>query len=62
VVAHSFHGDILLYGLDDSCPRCEQHTEHPEWSLDAPNLNRLLEGHIYTELDRLAAERLKERT
>jgi hypothetical protein len=62
MATHTYHGDILLFGLNDSCPRCAQHTEHPKRTLDRPNQHRLLAGHIYTENDRRAAERLKERS
>jgi hypothetical protein len=62
VVAHILHDDVHQVGLVDGCPRCEEHTLFPESSLDREMRIRLLAGHIYTENDRRAAERLKECT
>lgn len=58
MTAHIYHPDTHEYGLFDECPRCQEHAEHPEWSLDSDNVARLLRGDLFSELDRKAAERL----
>ncbi len=39
--AHTYHPDTLTHGLSDDCPRCAQHADHPEVSLDAEHLGAL---------------------
>lgn len=36
-VIHTWHPDTHTHGLADGCPRCDQHAEHPEASLDRQN-------------------------
>lgn len=56
--SHSFHPDIYEAGLEESCPRCREHAEHPD-GLDAQNRARLLRGEIHSRLDQVAAGRLR---
>ena len=49
--------------LVDDCPRCQEHAEHPEWSLDGRRRMRLMElwtadGPWLSDLDKKAALRL----
>jgi hypothetical protein len=57
VSVHAIHDDILEAGLHDECLRCVDLADHPD-QLDAPNVARIRAGHLYTELDRRAAEKL----
>lgn len=59
IVSHRLHPDIYTHGLDDGCPRCQQHAEHPE-GLDRDNTARLLRGEIHSRLDQVAASRLRQ--
>ena len=58
MTTHTLHDDILTHGLDPTCPRCVEHSEHPLGSLDTANLQRLADGTWLTELDRIAADRM----
>jgi len=58
MTSHTLHEDSHTHGLADDCPRCREHAEHPEASLDRTNTARLLRGQVYTALDRAAASRL----
>lgn len=39
--SHTRHPDVHTHGLQDGCPRCEEHAEHPERSLDNEMLEML---------------------
>jgi hypothetical protein len=54
MTTHTYHPDIDTHGLADDCPRCQEHTRHPEWSLDEETKARLRRGEVYTETDRSA--------
>jgi hypothetical protein len=41
--AHNHPPAIREHGLQDDCPRCAEHAEHPELSLDTGNLRDLTE-------------------
>ena len=41
--SHNHPAAIKEYGLQDDCPRCAEHAEHPERSLDESNLRALVE-------------------
>jgi hypothetical protein len=41
VIIHTFHPDTHTHGLADGCPRCTEHAQHPEASLDDRNLAEL---------------------
>jgi hypothetical protein len=41
--SHNHAPAIKEHGLQDDCPRCAEHAEHPERSLDEPNLRALVE-------------------
>ena len=41
--SHNHPAAIREYGLQDDCPRCAEHAEHPEMSLDDENLRDLTE-------------------
>jgi hypothetical protein len=41
--SHVYEPSIREHGLQDNCPRCAEHAEHPEWSLDDDNLRALIE-------------------
>jgi len=58
VTTHSYHPDTHIHGLRADCPRCIEHAEHPERSLDSTNLARLRAGRILTALDARAAVNL----
>lgn len=60
MTTHIDHPDSHEHGLCPGCPRCEEHAAHPERSLDDENKKRLLLGRTFTELDEVAAARLKE--
>lgn len=60
MATHTPHPDSHTHGLQAGCPRCEEHAEHPERSLDDENKKRLLVGRTFTRLDKFAATRLKE--
>lgn len=60
MTTHTYHEDSHTHGLADGCPRCEEHAEHPERNLDSRNLKRLMEGKLYTRLDQVAANRLRD--
>ncbi len=38
---HNYHPDSHVFGLDDSCARCYEHSLHPFESLDPENLRQL---------------------
>lgn len=59
MTTHIFHEDSHTHGLCDDCPRCQEHAEYPAASLDTENINRLLNGHCFSELDRIAADKLQ---
>lgn len=40
---HSQHEDIHEVGLVDGCPRCEEHCERPQYTLDSRMLAALKE-------------------
>lgn len=58
MTTHDFHDEILEAGLDDECLRCVELADHPD-QLDEVNTARILAGHTYTHLDRVAAMRLQ---
>jgi hypothetical protein len=71
VTTHIYHprvwdpeeGTVTGPVLVDECPRCQEHAQHPHWSLDLAHLARLRElavndGPWLSHLDRIAAERL----
>jgi len=41
--SHNHPAAIKEHGLQDDCPRCAEHADHPERSLDEPNLKALIE-------------------
>lgn len=41
--SHNHPPAIPEHGLQDNCPRCAEHAEHPTQSLDDGNLRRLIE-------------------
>jgi hypothetical protein len=43
MATHTLHPDSHTHGLADGCPRCEEHAEHPTWTLDEANLAALRE-------------------
>lgn len=43
MTCHAYHPDMHTNGLQDNCPRCAEHAEHPEWSLDDESLRALIE-------------------
>jgi hypothetical protein len=53
------HPDSHIGGLLPGCPRCREHAEHPEQTLDNENIRRLLLGHTYSALDVAAADKLR---
>lgn len=59
MTTHIYHLDTHEHGLFPGCPRCEEHAEHPESSLDAENIGRIRSGRIFTELDEKAATNLE---
>jgi hypothetical protein len=40
---HNHPPAIKEHGLQDNCPRCSEHAEHPAQSLDDGNLRALIE-------------------
>lgn len=60
MTVHTYHEDTHTHGLADDCPRCQEHAQHPESSLDRVNIRRLLEGSVLTMTDRIAAAKLKD--
>lgn len=59
MTTHSLHDEILEAGLDDECLRCVELADHPD-QLDDVNRMRLQAGHLYSDLDRVAAMRLDD--
>jgi hypothetical protein len=66
VSSHVHHPDVHIFGLQDDCPRCLEHAEHPFEALDPVMLSELnrrvrlgLEARSATE--GLAMQRLQER-
>lgn len=59
MTTHTLHEDSHEHGLAMGCPRCHEHSLHPERSLDRANLARLLRGDVLTPLDEVAASRLR---
>jgi hypothetical protein len=57
MTVHSPHLEILEDGLNSECLRCADLADHPD-QLDAGNVARLRAGHLYTDLDHRAAEKL----
>lgn len=63
---HSPHPDTHAHGLQDDCPRCQEHAEDPISSLDAGNLRRIVRlacdrdrfEHALTRTDLVAAARV----
>ena len=41
--SHNHPPAIKEHGLQDDCPRCAEHAEHPGYSLDDRNLRDLVE-------------------
>jgi hypothetical protein len=41
MASHNHAPAIVEYGLQDECPRCGEHAEHPFQSLDDENLTAL---------------------
>jgi hypothetical protein len=39
---HTYHPSIREHGLQDDCPRCAEHAEHPAATLDDENLRALI--------------------
>lgn len=60
MASHSYHPDSFTNGLDADCPRCQEHAADPIAGLDRPHLTRLLKGILLSDLDRVAADRLRE--
>lgn len=66
MTTHTFHPDTHEHGLQDDCPRCIEHSEHPIQSLDRQNLTRIMRlavtddrlGLPVTYLDQVAAGRV----
>ena len=58
---HSWHPDTLVVGLQDSCPRCEQHAAHPWASLDREHKAQLRERIRHDLPPRTALEALAMR-
>ncbi len=59
MTTHTYHPDTHMHGLDDDCPRCQEHIQHPAASLDSENIRRLLAGEIHTRADQAAAAELR---
>lgn len=57
---HTIHGDIMLHGLSEECPRCQQHAAEPFVGLDSDNLKRLFEGTCFTALDKFASRKIHD--
>jgi hypothetical protein len=58
MTTHILHADPLVAGLCDDCPRCQEHAMHPT-TLDIDVQTRLAVGELLTDLDAVAAERLR---
>jgi hypothetical protein len=71
VTTHIYHprvwdpeeGTVTGPVLVDECPRCQEHAQHPHWSLDQAHQARLRalwvsNGPYLSDLDRRAAQRL----
>ena len=58
MTTHAPHDEILEAGLDEECLRCVELADHPD-QLDEVNRMRILSGHLYSDLDRVAAMHLE---
>jgi hypothetical protein len=58
-LSHGPHPPIEETGLDSECLRCADLARKP-WLLDVDNIARLAKGHCYSDLDRSAAQAIRE--
>lgn len=60
-MSHTLHDDVHTAGLEESCPRCQEHIADPLAQLDQEMLERLYRRQYHSLGDMKAGEELHSR-
>jgi hypothetical protein len=58
LTVHIAHLEIMEAGLYGDCPRCEELANDPVGQLDSENMVRIFTQHLYSDLDRMAYQKM----